>query len=656
MKENVGTSGGERGPRRRASFYGKRREFFRRLAFAPLVALFFALIIAAPARAEKRVALIIGNSAYRNVARLENADNDARLMAATLRDLGFVLVGDGAQLDLDKTQFENAVQKFGATAQGADVSLFYYAGHGVQLHGKNFLAPVEASLTKEADVYVRMLDAAAVLTQMEGSGARLNVVILDACRNNPFGAGMRGAGGGLAQMDAPQGTLISYATQPGNVAQDGADGDSPYTKALVQTIRRPGLGLFDVFNEVGLSVKRVTGGAQQPWLSSSPIEGGFYFAGRTPGAPASTAFDGGKYETLDGDRQDGSLEKVAALSAVAVGAVLSAAVNDPPDASSDAKASTSSAVRNQNATAADATPPLDPKSAAAACDRYAYLRLAPISAAGGATADFDRADAVRAAATCRVAVAAEPSNARLMFGLGRALFRSGGAEAEAVSLFSKAADAGNPAAMNSLGWSYAHGVGVARDLSEAASWYRKGAEAGNPSAMNRLAYAYEKGAGIEADAKTAMIWWRKAAEAGDTPAMNRLGLAYANGYNVAKDPAQALVWFRKAAAAGETHAMNNIGLAYTNGAGVDKDVTEAAHWFRKAALAGNAAGMNHLGYVYEYGLGVPKNPAEAARWYQKGADGGNLYAMNNLGLAYRNGVGVEKNEEEAERWLLKARQ
>jgi hypothetical protein len=123
-----------------------------------------------------------------------------------------------------------------------------------------------------------MVDVALVLHQMEGSGTRLNLVVLDACRNNPFGGrGLRASGGGLAQMNAPEGTLISYATQPGNVAQDGPNDNSPYTKALAQTLRRPGLGIFDVFNEVGLAVKRSTGGSQQPWVSSSPIDGSFYF-------------------------------------------------------------------------------------------------------------------------------------------------------------------------------------------------------------------------------------------------------------------------------------------------------------------------------------------------------------------------------------------
>jgi hypothetical protein len=169
--------------------------------------------------------------------------------------------------------------------QGADVALFYYAGHGVQVSGANYLVPVNANPTREADVDFQMTDVNLVLRQMQGSGTRLNMVILDACRNNPFGArGLRAADGGLAQMRAPEGTLISYATQPGNVAQDGSGGHSPYTKALAATIRQSGLDIFQTFNQVGLAVKRETGGSQQPWVSSSPIDGTFYFV-----APAATA-------------------------------------------------------------------------------------------------------------------------------------------------------------------------------------------------------------------------------------------------------------------------------------------------------------------------------------------------------------------------------
>jgi uncharacterized caspase-like protein len=237
---------------------------------------------------ERRVALVVGNGQYRHVPQLANPANDARLIADTLKGLGFTLVGGAAQLDLDKAAFDRAVQDFGNILQGASVSLFYYAGHGVQVRGSNYLVPVGANPTREADVDFQMVNADLVLRQMESAGTRLNLLILDACRNNPLaGRGLRATGGGLAQMQAPEGTLISYATQPGNVAQDGADGHSPYTRALAQAISTPGLDLFAVFNETGLAVKKQTGGTQQPWVSNSPIEGRFYFT--SDSTPPTTA-------------------------------------------------------------------------------------------------------------------------------------------------------------------------------------------------------------------------------------------------------------------------------------------------------------------------------------------------------------------------------
>jgi len=247
------------------------------------------ILIAGQAAAEKRVALVIGNSAYQHISRLENPVNDAKLMADTLRSLGFTLVGGGPRLDLDRASFDQTVQEFGRSLSGADVGLFYFAGHGVQVRGANYLVPVGANPVREADVDFQMLDTNLVLRQMEGSGTRLNLVILDACRNNPFGGrGLRSTGSGLATMQAPEGTLISFATQPGNIALDGNASNSPFTRALADTIRKPGLGLFDAFNAVGLEVKKATGGAQQPWVSSSPIGGNFFFAGLPGGGQPAT--------------------------------------------------------------------------------------------------------------------------------------------------------------------------------------------------------------------------------------------------------------------------------------------------------------------------------------------------------------------------------
>ena len=230
----------------------------------------------------RRVALVVGNAHYRDVPTLSNTANDARLVARTLKGLGFTLVGGGAQLDLDRHRFLTEIAQFGRMLNGGAVAVFYYAGHGLQLRGENYLVPVDANPEKPADADIQLVDTSAILHQMEDSGARLKVVMLDACRNNPFGGrGLRGVDSGLAQMAAPVGTLISYATAPGHVAEDGAaGGDGPYALALTRAMRQPGVGILRMFNDVAVQVDATTAHAQQPWLALSPIDGDFYFDGR----------------------------------------------------------------------------------------------------------------------------------------------------------------------------------------------------------------------------------------------------------------------------------------------------------------------------------------------------------------------------------------
>ncbi|NPU67276.1 YARHG domain-containing protein [Bradyrhizobium sp. 83012] len=250
--------------------------------------LVFLLLCVAPCTAAPRVALVVGNSDYQSVGKLANPANDARLVAETLQRLGFTLVGGAAQLDLDKPRFDQAIQAYSRQLLGAEVAVFYYAGHGIQVRGTNYLVPTSANPAREADVDFMMVDVGLVLRQMEAAGTKLNIVILDACRNNPFGGrGLRSSDGGLAQIRAPEGTILSYATQPGNVALDGDDGHSPYTRALVDAVQRPGLDVLQAFNQVGLTVKKATASAQQPWVASSPIDGTFYFAGPAAGQPTA---------------------------------------------------------------------------------------------------------------------------------------------------------------------------------------------------------------------------------------------------------------------------------------------------------------------------------------------------------------------------------
>jgi uncharacterized caspase-like protein len=251
--------------------------------------------------ARPRIALVIGDGAYQYLPRLTNPANDARLMATTLQSVGFHLIGGQAQVDLDRARFERAVRDFGAALANASVGLFYYAGHGLQVQGVNYLVPVTANPETAADVDLQLVNVSTVLKEMESPGSALNIVILDACRNNPFaGRGLRDAGNGLAEMPVPRGTLISYAAQPRNVAIDGDTGHSPYTLALAEAIRHPRLPLSGIFYQVGLAVRRATAGRQQPWVALSPLAGNLYFLGPTTVniAPASPDLETVFWQTI----------------------------------------------------------------------------------------------------------------------------------------------------------------------------------------------------------------------------------------------------------------------------------------------------------------------------------------------------------------------
>jgi uncharacterized caspase-like protein len=187
----------------------------------------------ARAETESRVALVIGNGAYQHVPRLDNPVNDARLIAATLKELGFTLIGGKEQTDLDRAAFERAIREFGGKLAGGSVGLVYYAGHGVQVQGNNYLVPVGANLTSAADIDDELIDANLLLRQMKAAGSKLNFVILDACRNNPLsGRGLRDATGGLAPMHAPTGTLFPTRRSPATSLATAAMGTAPIRRHL----------------------------------------------------------------------------------------------------------------------------------------------------------------------------------------------------------------------------------------------------------------------------------------------------------------------------------------------------------------------------------------------------------------------------------------
>jgi uncharacterized caspase-like protein len=237
--------------------------------------------------AERRVALVIGNGSYKS-APLKNPVNDAEAMSAALKGLGFeVIVKEDASLNT----MIDAMRDFSRRAQQAQVRVFYFAGHGLQVRGRNYLVPVDAVMQNEEDVARNSADVNDLLDRLGQMKTGLNIVILDACRNNPFtgtpvltadGRVMRsrsigGPKAGLAQVDAPNGTLVAFATAPGSVAIDGANyKNSLYTRHLLENITVPGVPVEQMFKRVRMAVAQETNRAQVPWESSS-LMGDFCF-------------------------------------------------------------------------------------------------------------------------------------------------------------------------------------------------------------------------------------------------------------------------------------------------------------------------------------------------------------------------------------------
>lgn len=228
---------------------------------------------ALPIQPDKRTALVIGNATYA-AGSLKNPANDAAAMAKTLTSLSFDVT---LRQNLDQKQMKREIEAFGQKLkERGGVGLFYFAGHGVQLNGHNYLIPVEASIQNESQVEYEAVDMGEVLSQMDWAKNRMNIVIIDACRDNPFSRIFRSLSLGLASVLAPTGTLIAYSTAPGSVANDGTGENGIYTGELIKAMVQPGLQLEDVFKRVRLAVSEATGGKQVPWESSSLI-GDFYF-------------------------------------------------------------------------------------------------------------------------------------------------------------------------------------------------------------------------------------------------------------------------------------------------------------------------------------------------------------------------------------------
>lgn len=524
------------------------------------------LLPAAAVRAETRIALVIGNAAYKEKP-LANPDNDADLIARSLRSVDFQVT---LMIDANQVAMKKAILEFGRQLRATDsVGLFYYAGHGVQVDGENYLIPVDADIGDSTEVAINAVNLTELLKTMERAASRLNIAILDACRDNPFASTTRSLVRGLAPVTAPSGTLIAYATAPGHVALDGESGNSPYTAALAENIPTPGAPLEEVFRRTRRKVLEVTSGKQTPWEHSS-LTGEFYFKPKIT-EPEATLRPG---EVPDSTTQ----RRIAEISDWE-------AIRSREDAT---------LLRRH-------------------LERYpggifselATWRLAQIEA--------------RATPWAPVVTGANPSaplaDAASIYERGLKLESESRGRAglkDAAELFRQSAEMGLPAAMFSLGRAYDKGLGLDRDMAGAGRWYRKAAEEGHPGAMASLGTMYEFGEGVSLDVSEAARLYRDAAERDDANGMTSLAFLYANGKGVQRDLAEARRWYARGSERGQPRAMHNLALLLMRGQGGPRDLVEAVRLLQLAADRGHVGSMRELAYLYDEGRGVARNPKKAA--------------------------------------------
>jgi hypothetical protein len=445
----------------------------------------------------KRVALVIGVQNYTAVPALRNSLSDARDMAATLKLKGFEVI---EVFDpLNKKDLQDGIRKYYNTVRGQKnlAGLIYYSGHGIQVDGSNFLIPATADPQIKADLDDQCVRMDFVMQALEEAGNPLNILIMDACRNNPFKGFSRATDKGLNVVDAPKGSYIVYSTKPGSVASDGTGKNGLFTSKLLKYLNEDELNMEQVFKKVARDVSTESGEAQRPWISSD-YTGDFYFS------------QGG---------QSGTINTVTTNTVVTNNPQASRAVNNSPEES------------------------LSPDAMYARGAQLWKDKNYP-----GAVAWLERAgSAGNLAAQLELGEAYEAEKP-----LGQDYKKS-------FIWYLKAAEQGNDKAQTKVGIFLEDAYGTDENDEEAILWYTKAANQNNREAQYNLGLMHLKGRGTERSEVVAVEWYKKSAELGYIKAQNDLGNIYLMGEGrISQNKAEAIKLFRRAAAQGDQWAKDTL--------------------------------------------------------------------------------------------------
>ncbi|ACA16115.1 peptidase C14 caspase catalytic subunit p20 [Methylobacterium sp. 4-46] len=619
---------------------------------------------AAAARAERRLAFVVGVNAYANLPQgmqLERAVRDAETVADALQSLDFRVARLTREATL--TGFLTAFGAFTREVEPGDTVLFYFAGHGVALDGVNYLIPADIpSLAAGGEGVVRKLALAEadIIQDIQSRGARVTILVIDACRDNPFpkaGSRTLGAPRGLAFKEPPQGVFSLYSAGAGQQALDRLPGSDPspnsvFTRVFAAELRKPGTSLVDlgetVREEVAALARRANHdqipavynqvlGARRIMLAGARAE---------PPAPAAPRADEIAWRFLKTSTDPEALRSFVAQFG-----------DSPLRAEAQARLAEIETSRRQTV-AALPRPTLRRVGDEALCDELAAVSDGRERAPGLRGVPLDKIDARRAVEACRAATRAAPDNPRYAVQLGRAL-HADKQYGDAAAWYRRAADQGSAQALNNLATLTLEGLGgLERSPDEALRLFHRAAERGSVAAMRNLGNLYRTGRqGVAKDSAEAVRWYRAAVEREDAAAMVELGVMTARGEGVPKDEAEAGRLYARAERLGNAAAQNNLGLFLLHGkGGFAKDEAEAARLFRRAAEAGNAHAMAHLGWMTKLGKGgLAKDDVEAVRLYRRSAEAGNSLGMAYLAAMYREGRGgLPEDAREARRLYERA--
>lgn len=627
------------------------------------------LLFPVEAEANSRFALVFGNSNYETVESLDNPRNDASLMDEALKSVGFTTV---VALDASRNEMVAAISKFVDLLDAESEVFIYYAGHGVQLDGQNYLIPVDVAIKKSADLPFVSLSLQTVINQVARISPSISIIVLDACRDNPFEGDGDSASAGLAKATGSVGTYIAFATAPGEIAYDGEGENSPFTNALAEYLSKPGLPIEQVFKRVRETVVDVTGGRQIPWDHSSLINE-FFFERLLVEAPAvaseiQTDANDWKaatikntkeaYEKYIADYPDGLFADVAQFRVTS--AASEAEINIAQAGAKSRSSRVSSDLDDWNAAVergqvTDYQSYLE-KHPNGLFAKLAKLRVQDLSQnsldditafSGRLTAQFEefeenalypevtecdrlaghvqeaadpavgvyfgQIEPERAVPACLAALKEHPDSMRILINYARAIDASGRHE-EARELYQAGADARFPIAYRSMGDVYRDGRGLEKDMKQARYWYVLGAERQNVFAQLNLALIYRDGLGVEVDEAKAVYWLWRSARQGFAASMEILAGYYLDGNVLEKDEKQAAILYQSAADMGHIWAESKMGELYLDGRGVEKDAVKGLYWTQRSAIQGNKWAQAKLASLYKDGIGTSESTTEALMW------------------------------------------